>query len=437
VDPVGILDYYLSGTTTSFIATLNPAQFYGQLDRDSRIVERFEVIKADDGNTYASVESIQSLIPRYEDRFGVIFTYPALQAVAESAARYHYDGVLSDKMRDILDEVIPYARSKNKRIISADEVLGLIEVQTGIPAKEAKSDEKELLLNLEDALHKRVIGQEEAISGISNALRRSRSGVGNKNKPMGSFLFLGPTGVGKTETAKALSSIFFKSESNFVRLDMSEFQGDDALAKLTGAFGVSERGVLIKKIQERPYGVFLLDEFEKTNTAVKDLFLQIFDEGFFSDMQGKKIFVRDYIFIATSNAGSEKIWQMSEKGEDLSNKKDELINSIIGEGVFKPELINRFDGVILFHPLTASNLTKIARLMLENLKKRVYSNGINLEITSELVEYVAATGYDPKFGARTMNRVIQDKIEQYISKGILSGEITKGTTITVPVEALL
>src|SRR6185369_14450897 len=199
------------------------------------------------------------------------------------------------------------------------------------------------------------------------AVRRARSGIASPNRPLSSFLFLGPTGVGKTETTKALAEVFFGNDAHIERLDMSEYSSPDSTSKLIGSFESNHTGVLSSMLREHPYGVLLLDEFEKTTKEVMNLFLQILDEGFFSDMSGKKINARNLIIIATSNAGSDLIWDATKRGEDVAQAKDKIVDSIIEQGIFKPELLNRFDGVIVFHPLGDADLRRITELMLEKL----------------------------------------------------------------------
>ncbi|MCR4336425.1 MAG: AAA family ATPase, partial [Candidatus Omnitrophica bacterium] len=258
---------------------------------------------------------------------------------------------------------------------------------------------------------------------------RARSDIENPDRPMGSFLFLGPTGVGKTETTKALAASFFGSEDTVIRLDMSEYQTSDALKRLIGSFEDNRPGVLSSKLREQSYGVLLLDEFEKTSREVLDLFLQILDEGFFSDSSGKRVNARNLIIIATSNAGSDLIWNMMLEGKGLMEEKDKIVNEIINRGLFKPELLNRFDGVILFHPLTAEDLKKIAGFMLVKLQKRLATKGIELVINDALLKAVTRAGTDPQFGARPMNRAIQEKVEQVIAKKMISGEVKAGSRL--------
>jgi ATP-dependent Clp protease ATP-binding subunit ClpA len=254
---------------------------------------------------------------------------------------------------------------------------------------------------------------------------------------MGSFLFLGPTGVGKTETTKALADAFFGGEGAIIRLDMSEYKTIDALERLIGNFAIGKPGVLTSMLRDKPYGVLLLDEFEKTSKDVMDLFLQILDEGIFSDMSGRKVNARNLIIIATSNAGSEMIWKIvKEKGENAINK-DEIISYIVNQGIFKPELINRFDGAIIFKPLTRVYLAKIAELMMKKLNKRLVEKGLEVLITPELINALVERGTDPTFGARPMNRAIQDKIETMVADKILRGEAPAGTKIVFGSEDLI
>ena len=269
---------------------------------------------------------------------------------------------------------------------------------------------------------------------MSNALRRARTGVRNPNKPIGSFLFLGPTGVGKTETAKALSYVFFGSEDNMMRLDMSEYQSDDAMDKLIGSFTSGKPGLLSNMIREKQYGLILLDEFEKTNKDVLNLFLQILDEGFFSDMTGQKINARNIIFIATSNAGADTIFAMVNAGKNPKDATEEIIADIVGKGLFKPELINRFDSTIIFKPLEIVDLQQIAKIMLTKVSDRMVEKGLKLEISDALIDYVATNGSNKAFGARPMNRFIQDSVEGAVANLILNGIAVPGKVIKFSID---
>jgi len=314
-------------------------------------------------------------------------------------------------------------------LVEKEDVFNLVRAKTNIPVGEIKEEERAGLVDMEDILHKRVIGQDEAIKVVSDAVRRARSGIQNSKRPMGTFLFIGSTGVGKTETAKALAEIFFKNEEAISRLDMSEYQGEDAVDKLIGSFENGRSGLLANILREKPYGVLLLDELEKASKGVHDLFLQIIDEGVFSDMKGKKVNARNVVLIATSNAGSDLIWKMSQNNVPYENFKKELVDTIIDRGIFKPEFLNRFDAVVTFQPLKSDELRQIAVLMLGGLRKRLKNQGIDLLINEVLVDYLMKQGSDPKFGARPMNRAIQDKVEIKIAKMLISGKIKNGSTV--------
>jgi ATP-dependent Clp protease ATP-binding subunit ClpC len=398
------------------------------LEKNQIFMQHFENIlirEIDDSN---ALKVLENELVRFE-REGLFFTYPALLAVVDGAERYFPDGVMPDKAIDLLLEIVPKLLSERKSLVEKGDVLGLIETKTGIPVGEVKAEEREKLLDLENILKARIVGQDEAVKTVSSAVRRARSGITNPDRPLGSFLFLGPTGVGKTETTKVLADVFFGESARILRLDMSEYSGADSVEKLIGSFGSGKEGVLSSLLRERQYGVLLLDEFEKTTPDVMNLFLQILDEGFFSDSSGRKVSARNLIIIATSNAGSDRIWSAMQAGKDLSREKDAIVDDIVKSGVFKPELLNRFDGVVLFHPLTPAHLKRIAGLMLQKLHDRLAMQGINLAIDENLIDYVVGFGTDPKFGARPMNRAIQDKVEEAVARKILADSIPKGQEI--------
>ncbi len=436
VDLPSVFEPYLSSQDLQVIGLANKERFHHDLEKNYIISQHFENILIKDIDDFNTIKVLENEIIGMESR-GMFFTYSALSAIASGAERYFPDGVMPDKAIDLLSEIVPKLKSSGKNIVTDKDILELIETKTGIPVGEVKLEEKNKLLNLEEILHKRIVGQEEAVKAISSAVRRSRSGVGNPDRPLGSFLFLGPTGVGKTETTKALADTFFGTEEDILRLDMSEYSGMDAVSKLMGSFESSQPGVLATMLREHPYGVLLLDEFEKTTPEVMNLFLQILDEGVFSDMNGKKIIAKNLIIIATSNAGSDMIWDLMKTGKDLSNIKGTIIDSIIKAGIFKPELINRFDEVIFFHPLSTENLRKIAWIMLNRLHDRLVGKGINLVVDGNLIDYVVSFGTDPKFGARPMNRAIQEKVEEMVAKKIISGSITKGSHVLLTKEELI
>lgn len=429
-DALSILRPFFLSTSSNFIMLDSKEAFQNELSQNASITENFEIVQVEMNDQNGTLVMLEEEAEKIELESKFIFSYKALKAIVEGVKRYFDSFSLADKARDILIESVPYSASLGERLITEATILDLINSKTGIPTVAPKGEEKDTLLHLEEILHKRVVGQNEAIKAISDALRRSRAGVNNPDRPIGSFLFLGPTGVGKTETTKALAHIFFGSEDNISRFDMSEYQTADSVAKLIGSFGLKEQGLLVTRLHERPYGVVLLDEFEKTNKEVLNLFLQVLDEGQFADSTGKNINAKNTIFIATSNAGSELLWQYFKEGKNINEHKSEIIDAIISEGIFKPELLNRFDGVVLFHPLEDEHLKKVAIFMVQKLTDRMKEKSIIVESSDELIRYLVQKGSDPKFGARPMNRAIQNELEQLIAEKIINGEVTAGSHVS-------
>jgi ATP-dependent Clp protease ATP-binding subunit ClpC len=432
----GLMYPFLVSSDLQVIGVSGKERFHESIERNVGLMNAFEVVRLEQEDEGSVIFFLEEEILRMETRTSLFFTYQAVQAIAESAARFFSEGSAIDKAKDLMLELPAVVRRAKRNIVLKADVLSLVEAKTGVPAEGVvKKDEQQKLLNLEAILHQRVIGQEEAIIAISNAMRRARAGLRNPNKPIGSFLFLGPTGVGKTETAKALSETFFGAAAPMLRLDMSEYAGADALSRLIGSYEAGRAGVLASMLRDQKYGVLLLDEFEKTTPEVMNLFLQILDEGFFSDMLGKKVSARNVIVIATSNAGSDVIFKSVQEGKNLENEKSRIIDALIARASFKPELLNRFDGVILFHPLTQSEVAKVAVLLIDRLSKLMKEQGVHLQVTDDLVHFIAEEGYDPKFGARPMQRVLQESVEKLLAEKMIRGDIRKGATVELVTSA--
>ena len=315
--------------------------------------------------------------------------------------------------------------------VTDEEIAEVLSKATGIPVSKMMEGEKEKLLRMEEELHKRVIGQEEAVDAVANAIRRSRAGLSDPNRPIGSFLFLGPTGVGKTELCKTLAKFLFDSEDAMVRIDMSEFMEKHSVSRLVGAppgyVGYEEGGYLTEAVRRRPYSVILLDEVEKAHADVFNILLQVLDDGRLTDGQGRTVDFRNTVVIMTSNLGSDLI--QGSKDESYSEMKA-LVMSVVGQH-FRPEFINRIDETVVFHPLGKDNIRAIASIQLERLAKRMETRGYELVFTDALLDFIAEVGYDPIYGARPLKRAIQQEIENSLAQQILSGQLLPGKVVTV------
>jgi ATP-dependent Clp protease ATP-binding subunit ClpC len=431
-DVVNFLDPYLGSSELQLIVITDKENYHQILEQEPVIKQRFERVVIESPDNDEVVTMLEGVAEKLELHSGVVFTYGALKETVKAVTEHFTDAIVPDKSIDIIVELPALVLRKHKFLVEKQDVYDVVKTKTGVSIGKIDESERNTLVNMEKMLHDRVIGQDEAITFVSNAMRRSRAGIRNTKKPIGSFLFIGPTGVGKTETAKALAQLFFGSETNMSRLDMSEFSGEDALKRLIGEG--SHVGLLTKTLKERPYGVVLLDEFEKSATQVHDLFLQILDEGFYSDMKGTRVNAHDVIFIATSNAGSNLIFKRLEEKAYIENIHKEVIEYIIGERIFKPEFLNRFDAVVLFHPLDDEHLKKIASIMLDKFRERLRTRGLKVEITQEVLDYVAKQGVDPIFGARPMNRYIQEHVEQAVADKLIRGEIKEGSVFTLSID---
>ncbi|MDP3875049.1 MAG: AAA family ATPase [bacterium] len=429
VSVLSILIPFLSSSQMQIVGISNTDEYQRRLEPLGDIKQHFEKVTVHPVDENVLVNMLESEVMYLENQVRVIISYPALSEAVVSAKRYFVDRPVADVATDLLVESVAKAKEEKRLVVGKEDVLSVIESKTGIPTGEVKEKEKDKLLNLETLLKVRIVGQEDAIKAVSNALRRARSGIGNALRPAGSFLFLGPTGVGKTETAKALGEVFFGEAYKLIRLDMSEYNASDSLNRLIGSSQSNTPGILVTLLRENPYGVLLLDEFEKTDSRVLDLFLQIIDEGIFSDMRGEKVSARNVIIIATSNAGSDLIFEYVKSGKDLSAVRETVVNEIIARGIFKPELLNRFDGVVLFHSLNEESLREVSKRLLSHLVERLKKKGITLKISDSLISFLTKKGMDQKFGARPLNRAIQETVEQVIAKKMISGEIGSGSEI--------
>lgn len=429
VDFASLLEPYMEGNAIQVAALADREQFHKVVEPNGTLMKLFEKVDVQETVVSSAVYILEEVALALEARTHVVITYQALLAAADLADRYITTGAMPEKAIDLLDRAVVMTESSGKDFVGAEEVERAVEGRTHIPVGKAKDAEAKKLLKLEEFLHKRVVGQDAAITAVANALRRARAGLHAGKRPIGSFLFLGPTGVGKTETAKAIAEVYFGADTAMIRFDMSEFQGPEGVNKLIGSFESGQPGVLANALREHPFGLLLFDEFEKSSREVVNLFLQILEEGFFTDALGHRVSARECMIICTSNAGSNLIWDLLQAGKDPALLQQEVVNSIRQQGLFSPEILNRFDAIITFHPLDTEKLRAIARLLLEDLAKQLKGQDIELIITDMLINRVVEIGHDPQMGARPMRRAIADRIEQIIAKKLLEGSIQRGGKI--------
>lgn len=443
---------------------------YRIIEKDAALERRMQPVKVDEPTVEETITILKGIQKKYEDYHHVKYTDDAIEAAAVLSNRYIQDRFLPDKAIDLLDEagskmnltlnfvdpkiidqrlveaenlkaqatrdedfekaayfrdqIAKYKEMQQNKMVNQDTPIisektieHIIEQKTNIPVGDLKEKEQSQLISLADDLKAHVIGQDDAVDKIAKAIRRNRVGLGTPNRPIGSFLFVGPTGVGKTELSKQLAIELFGSADSMIRFDMSEYMEKHSVAKLVGAppgyVGYEEAGQLTERVRRNPYSLILLDEIEKAHPDVMHMFLQVLDDGRLTDGQGRTVSFKDTIIIMTSNAGTSKV----EANVGFGAAREGRTNSVLGElgNFFSPEFMNRFDGIIEFKSLSKENLLQIVDLMLEDVNKRLAVNGIHLDVTDKVKEKLVNLGYDPKMGARPLRRTIQDRIEDAIT----------------------
>jgi ATP-dependent Clp protease ATP-binding subunit ClpC len=367
---------------------------------------------------------------RLENQNNILVSYDALKAAYNLSGRYNNDVAYPGKAIKLLEQSVNHA---NQGVLSYHSVEQAMEQISGIRVASAAPAEASELLNLEAKIHERMINQDRAVSVIANSLRRARAGVTNPNRPIGSFLFLGPTGVGKTELAKSLAAIYFKSESSMIRLDMSEYQNPEDIGRLLG----NDNSSLIMAVRQKPFSVVLLDEIEKAHPNILNLLLQLLDEGQLTDSSNRRVSFKDAIIIATSNASAQSIRERVQKGEDITAFESDIIEEIISSNTFKPELINRFDEIVLFRPLKPDELAKVVNLMLKEINHTLSNQNISVSLSEAAVNKIVSVGNDPRLGARPMRRTLQKAVEDTVAKLILEGKAKAGDHISLDEKDLL
>ncbi|MFA6348199.1 MAG: AAA family ATPase [Candidatus Paceibacterota bacterium] len=427
IDISGILISYLGNPDLQLICISTYAGLHKQIEAKPAILQALVKIEVPEMSEDETLLILEGKVFSLEAQYKKFISYHSLIEIIKTSQKY-ISSPFPQKAIELLEESFSYSDTKGiSDIIEPEDVDFVITKKTDIPIGSVNSQEKVLLLSMEEELHKRVVSQNEAISEISSALRRARSGVQTRKGPMGTFLFLGPTGVGKTETAKAVAEIYFGSEEKMIRIDMSEFQRTDDIPRLMGS--ETQAGILTTKVRESPFSLVLLDELEKAHPDVLNLFLQVLDEGYLNDNLGQKVSFANTIIIATSNAGYQIILDSIKNQKTMEEIKDELLDSIFQKGIFRPEFVNRFDGLIVFKPLTRIDLMKIVDLQLGKLKKKLLEKEIIFVVNERLKNKIVELSYDPIFGAREMKRVIQETVEDCLAREFLAEHIKNGATI--------
>lgn len=429
VDISGILIPYLNDPDLQLICITTYAGLHKQIESKPAILQSFVKIEVSELSEDETLLILEGKVFSLEAQYKKFISYQSLAEIIKTSGKY-ISTPFPQKAIDLLEESFSYSDTKGiSDIVEPEDVDFVITKKTDIPIGSVNSQEKVLLLSMEEELHKRVVSQDEAIKEISSALRRARSGVQTRKGPMGTFLFLGPTGVGKTETAKAVAAVYFGSEEKMIRIDMSEFQRTEDIPRLMGS--ETQAGILTTKVRESPFSLVLLDELEKAHPDVLNLFLQVLDEGYLNDNLGQKVSFVNTIIIATSNAGYQIILDSIRDNKPMEEVKESLLDNIFQKGIFRPEFVNRFDGLVVFKPLTQDDLIQIADLQLGRLKKKLMEKEINFIISEELKQKIVELSYDPIFGAREMKRVIQEKVEDCLAREFLADSIKNGATIEI------
>lgn len=434
------LEPHLSSVKFQVIASITPENYHATLEQNEGFAHLFQKVEVPETSEEETLAILKKAASRFEKRQKVIIAFPALLAAIELSKKYLHDQVLPEKAVGILDEAsVAVATHSPSGIVGKEDIAKVIAFKNHVPITKVTTEEKEKLLNLEKVLHQRMVDQEEAVEAVADALRRARAGIREEKKPIASFLFIGPTGVGKTELARTLAEFYFGSEETMVRLDMSEFQTKESIYSLigppVGQKGVELGGRLTEAIRRRPFSLLLLDEMEKAHPDILNLFLQVMDEARLTDSSGRTVDFSNAILIATSNAGTDLIQEEIEKKtamEEIKKKVSEFLKT-----TFRPEFLNRFDGIIVFKSLTSEEIESVAKLMIKKLANNLNQKGIKVETTPQFLTKLTKEGYDPTLGARPLRRLIQDKVEAKIAEKILGEELKRGVTLTLDENFLL
>jgi ATP-dependent Clp protease ATP-binding subunit ClpC len=431
VDVSGILLPALQSSSISLIASFTLDDWHKLDTVNPSLASLFARIDIEPSDREQTIGILQDISITLEKKSSGVVTFKAIQAAYDMSERYLRNKAMPAKAIDLLGDSMNYPI---EGLITEASVARATEIITNTKVSQASEEEKTQLMNLEDLIHKRMINQSRAVQVVSDALRRSRAGVRNTGRPVGSFLFLGPTGVGKTELTKSLAAVYFGSENSINRLDMSEYQSKADVARLLATASKDDKGSsFLQKINQNPFSVVLLDEIEKAHPDILNLLLQMLDEGMLTDTAGHKVSFKEAIIICTSNAGANAIREQISAGKDLADFEDKFVNDLIDQSIFRPELINRFDEVVLFRPLTKEELLQVANLIIQSVNQELADKKVTVTLTQPALAHLVDLGYDPRLGARPMRRVISRLVENLIAKRLLSGELKPGSQLTLDV----
>ena len=428
VDISNILMPVLEAGSIRTILIMDDQKFLEISAKNSALANTLNKIVVTPSNREETLKILMDQAPLFEYQKNVIYTYRSLTEAYRLSEQYIHDVEMPGKAKLLLESAASYAEGN---IVTALSVQTAVEKSYGVKVKVASDEEdRTKLLNLEQLIHERMIDQTEAVSAVANALRRAGAGVKHSGRPIGTFLFLGPTGVGKTELAKTLSEVYFNGEDNIIRLDMNEFVSASDVSRLIKD-GAEDSLSLTAQVSKQPFSVILLDEIEKAHPSVLTTLLQVLDEGILRDEKNREISFRDSIIIATSNAGANVIRDKIISGATISDFKDEFIEKLISSGEFKPEFLNRFDEICLFKPLSKEDLVGVLDLIIASTNKTLEPQKISVVVDPAAKQILIDKGYDPKMGARPMRRIVQKTVENIVAAAILSGHATPGSTLRI------
>lgn len=432
IDLGDVLATEMERTGLVLIGATTPDAYRQFIERSSLggTLERIPIAEPEGDDAIQIIEARSIIVEAQQKAF---FSYGAIEACVKLSDRYLHDRFLPEKAINLMEEVATMVRTSRgeRQVVTAQDVAKVLEEKTGIPAAQVTEDEAQKLLHLEEDMHQRIIGQDEAVKMIAAALRRARVELREGKRPIATFLFLGPTGVGKTELAKTVAETYFRSEDAMVRLDMSEYQDASSASRLIGAApgysGAESGGQLTEAVRRNPFTLILLDELEKAHADILNLFLQVFEDGRLTDSAGRTVDFTNAIIIATSNAGTPYIQSAVGEGKTVEQMKQALLETEL-KGIFRPEFLNRFDGVIVFTPLTQEQVLEIAKLMLAKVAGQLEAKGIKLKVTDAAANELAIAGFDPLFGARPLRRVIQERVQDALATFLLQNKIGRRDT---------